>query len=218
MNKIKKKMGKKFVVGKRPTIKTFLKTCVVLFLMDVLCIGLLMKSIDAIEIRNIALVVFYIFLLLVYAPTVMICSEHWDLTDKHLEYYTINGHIRQLMYSFNVLLGREDMYSSKVELRSIKEIRLFWKEGLTTYSYKAYSVYFAITLVDESVIIIPSLLPNNNNNKEFVDALDYLENNYNIIIHDSYRLKEAIGNPDINLYEYITEVKKKLNNDESGVG
>ena len=229
MNKIKKKMGKKFVVGKTPTIKTFIIACIVLFLIDVLLMGFLiasidaMISIDAIKLLNIALVVFYIFLFLIYGPSVMICSEHWDVTDTHLEYYSINGHFRQLVYAFNVLFGREDMFSSKVELNSIKEIKLFWKEGIlgvvgaTTFAYKYYEVYFAITLVDDSIVIFQSLLANDNNNKEFIDALDYLENNYNIIINDSYGLKETIGNPNVDLYEYITEVKKKLNNDEGGV-
>lgn len=202
-----KKSKKIFIIGKRPTKLKLIITAIVAFILSLMLSNFFMVILKLEGSRIFITAIIFVLLSLLYIPTVAICTEHWDISEQYLEHYYITNYFQQLKYAINVFKNKEDIFASKIQLDQIKSIRLYWTTKLYVYSTIAHPIYFGITLKDGSIITFESLLTACN--QEYIDAIKYLQDKYNIQIEDKYDLLTVLEDPKRNLVTHIDEIQKQ---------
>lgn len=198
---------KLFIVGKKPTKLRLIITMVVSFIISLVLSNFFIIMLELKGYGLIITAIIFLIQLLFYIPTVARCSEHWDISNRYLEYYSITSYFEELKYALSVFTGKEEMFSLKILLSEVKSIKIYWTTRLSVYGTIGHPIYFGITLNDSSVITFESLITNNN--KEYINAINYLRDNYNINIEDSYNLIDVLGDSNRNIVNYIDNIEKE---------
>ena len=96
-----------------------------------------------------------------------------------------------------------------VLFEQIEKIRIFWTTELCVYSSVAHSIYFGVTLKDGSIIKFRASVVTSSTD-EYVDALQYLKDKFDIVIEDEYGLLNVLKDKNINIVDYIDNIEKQI--------
>lgn len=203
------KLKKIFVIGRKPTKFKLVITTIVCLMISMLLGNFLNTLFNLNGLKEfLVIVILFILIEVLYIPTVAVCSEHWDISKEYLEYYSIDNYFEQFKYAIKVLKGNEEMFACKIKLDQIKKIRIYWTTELSIYSTIAHSFYFGITLKDNSVIKFRASVVTTTTD-EYINAIQYLKENFNIIIEDEYGLLKVLRDKDIDIVDYINNIEKQ---------
>lgn len=198
---------KTFVVGRKPTRTKLIIAEIFVLIVSLILSKFFMNLLKIEEGFIIIAPIFFILLTILYLTSFAVDSEHWDISEEYLEYYSISNFFDQIKYVINIMINREEEFALKIQLNQIKSIRIYWTSELCIYSTIAHPIYFGVTLKDGSIITFKSLVTSNN--QEYIDAIKYLQDKCNIEIVDKYNILDVLGDSKINLVEYIDDILKK---------
>lgn len=204
-----RKSKKIFVIGRKPTKFKLALTTIICIIFSVIFGGFLNNIFDIKGAESfISIIIIFVLFELLYIPTAAVCTKHWDISDEYLEYYFITNYFEQLKYSLSVLSGNEERFACKIKLDQIEKIRIFWTTELCVYSSVAHSIYFGVTLKDGSIIKFRASVVTSSTD-EYVDALQYLKDKFDIVIEDEYGLLNVLRDKNINVVDYIDNIEKQ---------
>lgn len=203
-----KKSNRKFVIGKKTTKLNLIITILVCLVISLVLSNFLVIITNSNNMKEVIFAFVFISIVLLYVPTVAVCRKHWDITEDYLEYYSITNYFEQVKYALSIFTGKDDVFSFKIKLNEIEKIKIYWTTELSIYSTIAHPIFFNILLKDGSSINFESLVTTSN--EEYLLAIKYLENNYNILIEDEYKLLYVLNDPSKNLVDYINGIEDEL--------
>ncbi|MGL4570556.1 MAG: hypothetical protein ACRCVJ_05795 [Clostridium sp.] len=196
------------MIGKKPTKLNLVITIVVCLVISLVISNFLVIITKSNNMKEVIFTFVFIAIVLLYVPTVAICRKHWDITEDYLEYYSITNYFEQVKYALSIFTGKDDVFYFKIKLNEIEKIKIYWTTELSIYSTIAHPIFFYILLKDGSSINFESLVTTSN--EEYLLAIKYLENNYNILIDDEYNLLCVLKDSTRNLVDYINEIEDEL--------
>ncbi|ENY99881.1 hypothetical protein HMPREF1092_03018 [Clostridium thermobutyricum] len=192
-----------FRIGSKPTSKTRIILTIIISILIGIFMGFALENLIGLNFI-IGAGISGVVIFLCYVPLVATINKHWELTEEFLEYHVIDKYLDSLRYVINNLFNREDNYIAKIRLDQIESIKIYWTMHIGILGYIFYPLKLSIKLKDDSIMIMDALL---HESEEFYNAFQYMKTK-GIKINDKYNLLEAIGNPKVNITDYINEIRK----------
>lgn len=192
-----------FRVGSKPTSKLKILVTFIISILIGTFMGYAFNHLIGLNII-IGVIIFIIANALWNVPSIATMNQYWELTDEYLQYNVIDNYLDKIKYVFDIILNREEEFLFKVRLNEIKSINIYWTVNIGVMGYIYYPLRLSIKLKDDSIMVMDALL---NESEEFYNSFQYLKTK-SIKINDKYDLLDAIGNPKVNITDYINEIRK----------